>query len=85
VGIVELVRRNQVSDPSELLKLIREPAVKPDWRVKEQVAVRQTYNRHPGREWERKPDARDGKIFKWPIDDADVGPDPFVSVNRFVE
>jgi hypothetical protein len=85
VSIVELVRRNQVPDPPELLELVRQPALKPDWRVKEQVAVRQTHDRHPGREGEWKPDPGDGEIFKWPIDNADVGRDRFVDVNRFVE
>jgi hypothetical protein len=74
-----------MADPAELLDLVRQPALKPDRRVKEQVAVRQTHYRHPSREGERKPHRSDGEIFKWPIDNADVGCDRFVDVNRFVE
>src|SRR5215469_10043041 len=49
MGVVELIGRHEMPNCPELAELLGQPAIELDRRVKEQLAVRQTYHGHPRR------------------------------------
>lgn len=85
VSVMELVRRNEVADLPKPLKLGRQLGIELSGRMKEQITVGQSDDRHPSgvRQW--KPDTGNDHVLEWSVNDADVRPDGFVDVDRFIE
>src|SRR5262249_16325902 len=57
MSVVKLVGRHEVPDCPYPLQLACERLIKFDWRVEEEVVIREAHDRHPRSERQRQPDS----------------------------
>src|SRR5215831_20496724 len=67
------------------LQLACERLIKFDWRVEEEVVIREAHDRHPRSERQRQPDSTHSQVLEWSINYPDVQRYRLVYVDWLVE
>ena len=83
--IMAPVRRNEVADPAQRLKMRCECGVKGDRRMKEEVAARELNDGHPRGERPRHLRSKEHHVLERPIRDPNAWGKRLVHIDGFIE